>query len=62
MIFAFAAITILCLVIAIRADKRSMRLAFLGFALLNAIAGAVAILEGSAFKFLPPDAEPLYRR
>jgi len=63
MIFAFVAISILCLVIAMRAGDRSIRVAFLGFA-LNAAAGAVAILEGNAFKFLPSDdfADPLYRR
>jgi hypothetical protein len=64
MIIAFSAIMLICLIVVVRTDDRTMRYAFIGFFLLNLLAAIVAIREGNAFKFMPYDRddEPSYYR
>lgn len=56
MIITFTLITSLCVWLAWhnRGD-RSMRIAFIAFALLNGLAGLTVIYEGNPMRWLPPD-------
>jgi hypothetical protein len=64
MIISFGLIMLVCLIIAFRAKDRAVRLAFVGFFLLNLLAAIVAMIEGNASKFMPPDSDedPTYYR
>jgi Na+/H+-dicarboxylate symporter len=63
MIVSFGLIMLVCLIGAIRAEDRTIRLALVGFFLLNLLAAAVALIEGNAFKPAPDvDQDPSYYR
>jgi Na+/H+-dicarboxylate symporter len=63
MIISFGLIMLVCLIGAIRAEDRAVRLALVGFFLLNLLAAAVALIEGNAFKPAPDvDDDPSYHR
>jgi Na+/H+-dicarboxylate symporter len=63
MIIAFGLIMLVCLIGAIRAEDRVVRLALVGFFLLNLLAAAATMIEGNAFKPAPDvDQDPSYHR
>jgi hypothetical protein len=60
----FTFLTVLCAFLAWRADEALVRWVFIGFTVLNIVAGAVAVASGDAWKWMPDDgvAEPAYRK
>lgn len=65
MIVPMALSALLCAFLAwYNRDDRTARIAFIAFSALNLLGAGVALYEGNALKFLPPDEQstPYYRR